>query len=297
MGNCRVIQSRDCRITQPFHYADGIWEYYHGGIDLVRNFAQLDWIIAHTEGKVIGIETNYTGAIEDGSYGNYVWILHRNGYSTLYAHLAYGTIKVGLGEWVTTGQILGYMDNTGHSYGGHLHWEVRNTNNERIDPQPYLNAPLPYMERWVYYINGQWVCMKDGVIERDYNGVAQNENGWWKIKNGVVDFSYNGLAKNDYGWWYCEKGKVNFNYNGIVQNEYGWWVARNSKVDFSYNGLAQNEHGWWMCQGGKVDFDYNGLCINEHGTWVLEKGKVNFDYNGNYVFSGKTYKVSKGKVV
>lgn len=294
---CRVLQSRDCRITQPFHYAYELgYDYYHGGIDLVRYFSQLDWIIAHSEGKVIGIETGYTGAVEDGSYGNYVWVLHPNGYSTLYAHLAYGTVQVKLGQSVSRGQVLGYMDNTGHSYGGHLHWEVRNGNNARINPQPYLNAPLPNMERWVCKINGEWWCVKDGEIEYSYNGVAQNENGWWKIKDGKVDFTFKGLAKNDNGWWYLKDGKVDFNYNGIVQNEYGWWKVTNGKVDFSYNGLAQNEHGWWMLQGGKVDFDYNGLCPNEHGTWVLEKGKVNFDYNGNYVFSGKTYKISGGKV-
>lgn len=297
MGNCRVIQSHDCRITQPFHYkGEKGYDYYHGGVDLVRYFAQLDWIIAHTQGKVIGIETGYTGPIEDGSYGNYVWLLHPNGYSTLYAHLAYGTIQVSLGQWVEMGQVLGYMDNTGHSYGGHLHWEVRTPNNERIDPEPYLNATLPDMGRWVININGEWYCVKDGEIEYSYNGIAQNENGWWKIKNGKVDFTYTGLGQNENGWWYCKNGKVDFTYNGIVKNENGWWKVTNGKVDFSYNGLAKNEYGWWMLQGGKVDFDYNGLCVNEYGTWVIEKGKVKFDYNGNYAFSGKAYRIVNGKV-
>lgn len=316
MGNCRVLQSRDCRITQPFHYADDVWKYYHGGMDLVRYFAQLDWIIAHTEGKVIGIETNYTGAIEDGSYGNYVWILHRNGCSTLYAHLAYGTIQVSLGQWVSTGQVIGYMDNTGHSYGGHLHWEYRTPANERINPEYYLNRDLP--AGWVTYVYDGWYYVHDGAVDYSYTGVAPNENGWWYVKNGKVDFSYTGIAQNEYGWWRIENGKVNFKftglaqnengwwylkdgkvdftYNGIVQNSAGWWVVVNGKVDFTYNGLANNEHGWWMCQKGKVNFDYNGLATNKNGTWVLKEGKVDFDFSGDYVFSGSTWKVSKGKV-
>ena len=295
---CRVLQSRDCRITQPFHNAgEKGYTYYHGGIDLVRYFAQLDWIVAHTEGKVIGVETKYTGAVEDGSYGNYVWVLHPNGYSTLYAHLAYDTIQVKVGQWVSKGQLLGYMDNTGHSYGGHLHWEVRTKDNVRIDPEPYLNTYLPGMIRWVENINGGWWCVSDGLIDKSYNGVAQNENGWWKCKNGQVDFNFTGLAQNENGWWYCNKGKVDFAYQGIVQNDYGWWKVTNGKVDFSYNGLANNQYGWWMLQGGKVDFDYNGLAVNANGTWVVEKGKVNFNYTGNYTFSGKTYTIKGGKVI
>ena len=298
--NCRVLQGGVCSITQPYHInGQKGYKYDHWGIDLTGwngSYNVLDWCVAHSDGEVVDIRTNCTG-FESNSYGNYVLLKHANGYYTMYAHLAYGYVKVSYGQKVTKGQVIGYMDNTGTSYGGHLHWEVRQPNGYKIDPEPYLNRPLPGMGGWVEYINGEWVYVKDGKIDYSYNGVAQNENGWWKIKNGKVDFSFTGLAKNEYGWWYCENGKVNFTYNGIVKNEYGWWKVTNGKVDFTYNGLAKNENGWWMLQGGKVDFDYNGLCCNEYGTWVLVEGKVNFDYVGKYVFSGKVYNIEKGKVV
>lgn len=294
----RVLEGKITSITQPYHinYDKG-YDYDHWGIDITGfngSYNVLDWVVAHSDGVVVAVRTDCTG-FEYNSYGNYVLLQHYNGTYTMYAHLYYGTVCVSYGQKVTKGQRLGYMGNTGTSYGGHLHWEVRLANGYQIDPEPFLNRELP--NKWVTAINGAWYYVVNGAIDYSYNGVAQNENGWWKITNGTVDFNFTGLAQNENGWWYCKNGKVDFNYNGIVQNENGWWVVRNGKVDFTYNGLANNEHGWWMCQGGKADFDYNGLCVNEHGIWVLEKGKVNFDYNGSYVFSDKTYNIKGGKVV
>ena len=57
------------------------------------------------------------------SYGNVVFIAHQiNGklYTTVYAHM-----KVQAGQ-VQTGQLIGHMGNTGHSYGQHLHFELHN---------------------------------------------------------------------------------------------------------------------------------------------------------------------------
>lgn len=295
----RVIEGGVTSITQPYHInGQKGYNYDHWGIDLTGfngSYNVLAWITAHSDGTVVETRNNCTG-FEYNSYGNYVLLRHSNGYYTMYAHLSYGTVQVSRGQTVKKGQRLGYMGNTGTSYGGHLHWEVRQPNGYKIDPERYLNSPLPNMGRWVVKINGEWYCVLDGNIDYSYNGVAENENGWWKIKNGKVDFSYTGLAKNENGWWYCKDGKVDFGYYGIVKNENGWWKVIAGKVDFTYNGLAENENGWWLLQGGKVDFDYNGLAINENGIWVLEGGKVNFDYNGNYKFSNKTYKIKEGKV-
>jgi murein DD-endopeptidase MepM/ murein hydrolase activator NlpD len=46
-------------------------------------------------------------------------------YTTLYAHLQDGTLKVKKGQKVTAGSPLGKMGTTGMSTGKHLHWELR----------------------------------------------------------------------------------------------------------------------------------------------------------------------------
>jgi len=61
---------------------------------------------------------------------------------------------------------------------------------------------------------GNWVYMKDGAIDSDYTGMAENENGWWYLKNGKVDFAYRGIGRNPYGTWYFNNGRVDTKYVG-----------------------------------------------------------------------------------
>lgn len=147
MTKCRVLQSGEAFITQIYHLHVSPWKAAHYGIDLVRYPHYLDYIVAHSAGTVISVETRYTGTVWDESWGNHVKIKHKNGFCTMYAHLAHGTIQVKVGDKVKKGQVLGYMGSTGPSTAGHLHFEVYNKSGVRIDPQPYLNADLPGMSK------------------------------------------------------------------------------------------------------------------------------------------------------
>ncbi len=60
----------------------------------------------------------------NSSYGNYCIISHGNGRATLYAHQSQLPL-VKAGDTVEKGQVIGYVGNTGNSFGAHLHFELR----------------------------------------------------------------------------------------------------------------------------------------------------------------------------
>ena len=133
-------------VTQPYHInGEGGYNYNHWGIDLVGwngSYTCLAWIKAHSDGIVEAVRNDCPG-FEAGSYGNYVLIRHDNNYRTMYAHGAYGTVEVTPGQQVKRGQKIMFMGNTGESYGGHVHFEIRRPDGYKINPEPYLAANLP----------------------------------------------------------------------------------------------------------------------------------------------------------
>jgi len=97
------------RITQRY-------SWYHRAVDIANSSSPS--VVASQGGTVTVAGWN------GGGYGNYVVVDHGNGYRTLYAHLASGSISVGAGQVVSQGQRLGTMGSTGRSTGIHLHFEV-----------------------------------------------------------------------------------------------------------------------------------------------------------------------------
>jgi murein DD-endopeptidase MepM/ murein hydrolase activator NlpD len=66
-----------------------------------------------------------------GGYGNVVFIKHRNGHETVYAHLS--KINVRVGQSIGQGQTVGLVGATGWATGPHLHFEFR-VNGVHQDP-------------------------------------------------------------------------------------------------------------------------------------------------------------------
>lgn len=66
-----------------------------------------------------------------GGFGNVVFINHRSGHTTVYAHLS--RINVKRGERVSQGQNIGAVGATGWATGPHLHFEFR-VNGQHQDP-------------------------------------------------------------------------------------------------------------------------------------------------------------------
>lgn len=118
-------------ITATMYYSNGS---YHGALDYGVSVGTP--VYAAATGVVIKT-ANLTS-----SYGTYVVIQHANGLQTWYAHGTSGSIIVSPGQTVSKGQQIMLSGNTGHSFGPHLHFEVRvspyNYNTCRVDPRKYM---------------------------------------------------------------------------------------------------------------------------------------------------------------
>jgi murein DD-endopeptidase MepM/ murein hydrolase activator NlpD len=97
---------------------------HHNGTDIWSKHEPC-WIEAPYDGVVLEAKKSTSPG---GGFGNFVILLHKIGgkqYTTLYAHMQDGTVKVKKGQKVEAGTPLGKMGTTGMSTGKHLHWELR----------------------------------------------------------------------------------------------------------------------------------------------------------------------------
>ncbi len=123
-------------------------DHFHSGIDIKGGLGYP--IYAAGDGEVYCIKIN------PGGYGNVMYLRHPNGYTTLYAHLSgfvpelaryieekqYAAQQFNVELYpepgrfpVKKGQNIAKMGNTGHSFGPHLHFEIRETATDRsINP-------------------------------------------------------------------------------------------------------------------------------------------------------------------
>lgn len=122
-------------VTQEFGCTGFSWEppygscsHFHRGIDIANGNGTP--IRAAASGVVAYVGVNpYDGAF-------IVDIGHSNGLDTMYVHMLVIYVVHG-GQYVHEGQLIGYMGNTGHSTGTHLHWQV-NRNGTPLNPRSYL---------------------------------------------------------------------------------------------------------------------------------------------------------------
>lgn len=106
-------------ITQEAYYSSS---YTHRGLDIGSYNRQKEKIYPIANGKIIAKYEDYYGAlvvaIEHYSAAKQTW------YTSIYAHLSSYAPNLYVGKNVTSDQYIGYMGDTGYSFGVHLHFEL-----------------------------------------------------------------------------------------------------------------------------------------------------------------------------
>jgi YD repeat-containing protein len=106
------------------------WGRMHKGIDIAGPIGTP--INAAADGMVI------VSGWHSGGYGNLVEVRHNDGTITRYAHNS--RLSVTVGQTVRQGQQVAEMGSTGHSTGSHLHFEIRPTGGNAVNPISHLPA-------------------------------------------------------------------------------------------------------------------------------------------------------------
>ncbi len=109
--------------TYPFRHL-----FEHSGIDIA---AKTGTPVKTTAPGIIA--WTRTGS----SYGNYIMVIHEGGFSSLYAHLS--RFNVTPEQYVSRGQVIGYVGSTGFSTGPHLHFEIR-LKGIPVNPANYVSS-------------------------------------------------------------------------------------------------------------------------------------------------------------
>ena len=117
-------------LTSPFgmriHPISGKWKM-HNGVDMAC--AQGTPIYAAKSGKVT------VASYQAGGAGYYVSINHGDGFSSVYMHMTHYIVSPG--QYVTAGQVIGYVGSTGGSTGPHLHFGI-SYNGTYVNPMDYI---------------------------------------------------------------------------------------------------------------------------------------------------------------
>ena len=116
-------------LTSPFGYR---WhpiygDYrFHYGVDLA---GPTGTPIKATRSGVV------TAASYNSSGGYYVTLDHQDGYKSQYLHMTHYIVSPG--QYVSAGQVIGYMGSTGGSTGPHLHFSII-YNGNYVNPANYV---------------------------------------------------------------------------------------------------------------------------------------------------------------
>lgn len=131
--------------------------HFHSGLDIKTQQKEGLPVYASADGYVSRINVKHFG------YGKALYLLHPNGYTTVYAHLQNfaGEIQKYVKESqynkesfeielfpeaaflpVKKGELIGYSGNTGSSGGPHLHFEIRDSSQRPMNPMLFgMNVP------------------------------------------------------------------------------------------------------------------------------------------------------------
>lgn len=198
--------------------------HFHSGVDFKTQGAVGKPIRCVADGYIC------RASVQPGGYGNALYVMHDNGYMTVYGHLERfpkniaervrkyqydnETFKADLrfapGEYkVRRGEVFAFAGNSGYSFGPHLHFEVRDSSGEELyDPIRFYATRLndtiaPRASSFAVYPRAGRGVLAGGHESKVYKvveGMVKDTiMAWGQVGFGVKALDYMNGTNNKYG--------------------------------------------------------------------------------------------------
>ncbi len=211
-----IIMPVDIPVFLSGNFGEPRANHFHSGIDIKTNGTTGVPVLSVCDGYVSRIK------VEPGGYGKALYIVHPNGFTSVYAHLSafnddvdrfvkseqYRIESFGVDLFpsgrqfpVRQGQVVAFSGNSGSSEGPHLHFELRETHSEN-PVNPLVSSLLikdhipPVVERlYVFSQAGNKYWNKPVVV-----ALQGGKGSYCPVENAVVPLDHSvgiGLAVYD----------------------------------------------------------------------------------------------------
>lgn len=228
-GNVSLLPPFDFPLCLSGNFGELRTNHFHSGLDFKTQGVTGLPIRCVADGYIC------RAAVTPGGYGKALYVMHDNGYMTVYAHLdrfpkgvekrvrdiQYKKEQFGVNVWfkpgefpVHCGEVLAFAGNSGYSFGPHLHFEVRDASgNELYDPLRFYKerikdtTPPKIYELAVYPKPGKG-ALSGGADSRVYDvkgdAVPDTIEAWGDIAFGIRTIDFMDGTNNKYGVYKTE---------------------------------------------------------------------------------------------
>lgn len=243
------------KLTSSFGESRG--DHFHDGIDMIspsNNVYPLDkGKLVYTWNKTMFPLQNYWGG------GNFKILKHDNGLLSIYMHLEDGE---NLKPSFEASEIIGYVGNTGHSYGKHLHFALLD-NVKRISYHPFSNLPV-YDDKQPPQILYFYIRIGDRYTRINEKSMIRLTKHYPLL----VEIRDTAAGNENLGIY---RIKAVFNGNEVINTEY-------SSIGYSDNGLTVNNRVFQDLTDEKGYYKISGLTYVEGINTITVTAS---DFNGN----------------